>query len=841
MNKALAIGGSAVAVAALAIALFSPFGDDRSGRDAARGVPDPDGRLAAERRGALVDQIVVTQEADAGKIAGLIESGSHHLFASGIANTTIFRRLLDSQRTTFERSYGTSMELTLNPAGPYFENGELNPFHIREVREALNWLVDRRHVAEELYGGLAVPRYLPISTAFPDYARLADVARELETRYRHDAARAKRTIADHMEAAGATMQRGRWHYDGRPVQIRVLIRTDDERQRVGDYVANIMEDAGFATSRLYRNAEEASRIWIAGDPSAGRWHIYTGAWISTAINRDVADNFTFYYTRRGRPEPLWQIYDPDPELDRLAERLERRDYADWDERQAMMARVLELSMQDSVRIWVVDQLNIWPRATEVEAGMDLAGGFSGSRLWPYTLRFRDRVGGSIVIASPGVLTEPWNPVAGTNWIHDRMIVRALADPPLMPDPFTGLFWPQRIAAAEVTVQEDAHVERTHDWLRVDSARDIRVPDDTWIDWDSNAQRFVTVGEKYPEGLSARTRVRVQYEDGFLDRTWHDGTRMSLADIVLPLILTFARADEDSPLFDVSHVPAFEVFQRQFRGWRIVSDEPLVMEVYNDQVFPDAETIVQARAPAPSPWHKLALGIRAELAEELAFSSHKADRMRVDWMSYIAGPSLAVLDRQRERALAQAWVPWADALHPFLRDADEVAQRYEALGHWRQELGHYWVGDGPVYLHAVEPLVRTLVLRRFEDFPDPSDKWLRFTQAEIPELTLDGPVVVESFDTAAFDVDITFGGEPYPVEALTGVRFLLFDGNDRLIRRGEAETGDDGRWRVMLTREDIRALGTGANTLDVIVTTDRVAMPASATHAFATVPRLETGQ
>jgi peptide/nickel transport system substrate-binding protein len=135
---------------------------------------------AAERRGALVDQIVITQEPDVGKVAGLIETGSHHVFAQGVGNPTVYQRLRDSERAALDLSYGSSVELTINPVGPEFATGALNPFHSPEIREALNWLIDRRYIAEEIYGGLAVPRFLPLSTAFPDYARLADVARAIE-------------------------------------------------------------------------------------------------------------------------------------------------------------------------------------------------------------------------------------------------------------------------------------------------------------------------------------------------------------------------------------------------------------------------------------------------------------------------------------------------------------------------------------------------------------------------------------------------------------------------------------------------------------------------------------
>ena len=78
----------------------------------------------------------------------------------------------------------------------------------------------------------------------------------------------------------------------------------------------------------------------------------------------------------------------------------------------------------------------------------------------------------MVMATPGLLTEPWNPVAGSNWINDQMMIRATDDPALLPDPFTGLYWPQRISRAEVTVQEGVPVERTLDWLTLDTAEEI---------------------------------------------------------------------------------------------------------------------------------------------------------------------------------------------------------------------------------------------------------------------------------------------------------------------------------------------------------------------------------
>jgi peptide/nickel transport system substrate-binding protein len=44
-----------------------------------------------------------------------------------------------------------------------------------------------------------------------------------------------------------------------------------------------------------------------------------------------------------------------------------------------------------------------------------------------------------------------------------------------------------------------------------------------------------------------------------------------------------------------------------------------------------------------------------------------------------------------------------------------------------EMGHFWVGSGPYILKTVSPLAKIVVLRRFEEYPDPSDKWFFLTQ------------------------------------------------------------------------------------------------------------------
>jgi peptide/nickel transport system substrate-binding protein len=806
--------------------------DEASAPAAVAGEPP----VIGDRRGALVDQVVFTQEGDPGKVAELIESGSHQLFAQGVSNATVFRRIRDSQKIAYSEAYGSSSELTVNPAGPRFTDGRINPFAVPELREALNWLVDRRYIAEELYGGLAVPRTLPLNSGFPDYARLAEVARTLELRYAHDPERAHKVIDAEMSKLGATREAGIWTHDGKPVRLSVLIRTDDERRRVGDYVANLLEAEGFDVERMYRAADEASRIWIAGDPKQGRWHLYTGGFVSTLIQRDISDSFAYFYTALGRPEPLWQAYEPVPEFLTIAERLQRADYASYAERQQLMSRGLELAMQNSVHIWLVDVINVLPRAANVALTSDLAGGVSGSWLWAYTLRYTDRIGGSVVVGLPALLAEPWNPVAGSNWMFDRMIMRGLTDSPVLPDPYTGLFWPQEVVRADVVVQGDLPVTRTLDWVTLERVPEIPVPPDAWIDWNGAAQQWVTVGDRYPDGVTTRAKVTVEFVPDFFERHWHDGTQVSPADLLVALIFPFERADPASPLYDPSYELVFDVYRQHFRGMRIIARAPLTVEIYSDEVLLDAEFMVANRVPTVVPWHTLAIGMLADRQGELAFSSGKADQEKVDWMSYVAGPSLPILKRHLDEATVDGFVPYASVVTAELRDG-EVAERYRSLGTWYAEHKHFWVDNGPLYLHSVHPVERNVVLRRFEDYPDRSDKWLRFTAPRIPVLDLEGPMIVRTGESPKFDLCVSDRGEPYPDADIDRARYLLFDGRGQLRAQGDAvpDGAGDGCWSVQLGADQVAGLGTGANSLEFAVTSIDVTLPAFATHAFATVP------
>ncbi|MEM0450878.1 MAG: ABC transporter substrate-binding protein [Nitrososphaerota archaeon] len=786
-------------------------------------------------KGPWVDEVSFFVEQDQAKAIDMLLKGDMHVYFRDLRDPELFRRVKESPDLWYVYSYGLFYELTFNPVGPEFPaTGKLNPFSVPRIREAMNYLIDRNYIASEIMGGMAVPRFTALTPAFPDYARYADTIKQIEKEYAYNFEKARQIITEEMRKLGAELRDGKWYYKGEPVTLIFLIRTEDQRRQIGDYVASQLEKLGFTVDRQYKTSREASPIWLRGNPADGKWHLYTGGWIATVIDRNEGGtNFGYFYTPRGAPVPLWQAYKPDPEFDRVAGKLWNNEFSTIQERDELVTKALWLSMKDSVRVWLVHQIAPWPARKDVSLTYDLAGGFSGARLWPYTIRFVDKVGGSVKIASSDLLVDPVNPVAGSNWIYDQFFVRATSDPALMPDPFTGLYWPNRIKSAEVYVTFGNPVGATLDWVTLRFVPEIRVPEDAWYGWDAEKQEIVTA----PPGTTAKAKTVVYFEDDLFKRKFHDGSTFSLADIVYSFILTFDRADPKSPLYDESYVPTFEEFRAIFKGLRIVSEDPLVIEVYSDRIYLDAEWIAYEAASmfftdytyGPGPWHVVAMGALAEEAGELAFSADKAQQIKGEWMNLLAGPSLPILAKHLDRAIQQQYIPYEKVMSKYVTK-EEAVRRYQNLKNWYQSKGHFLVGNGPFYVERVDPTAKVVVLKAFREFPDPADKWARFAKPNIPEVKFaQVPSAVEQGFPAELRLSVTFEGKPYRTDDIAYIKYILSSPAGTSV--GFAEPVTDGVWRIILKPEETYTMPVGTATIEAIVVSKLVGVPVSTTASL----------
>jgi peptide/nickel transport system substrate-binding protein len=174
------------------------------------------------------------------------------------------------------------------------------------------------------------------------------------------------------------------------VNVTVLIRTEDERLQIGDYVGDQLANLGFTVTRQYGISSVLSPIWRGSDPDLGTWSAYTGGWASTGISRDEGSNFGSFYTPLWAAMGiLWAHYTPTPQFFADASALWYNDFTTIAQRVALFQEAIPLSMQDSVRIFLLDRTGFSPLRKNASVANDLAGGIYGCYLWAVTIHFQD--------------------------------------------------------------------------------------------------------------------------------------------------------------------------------------------------------------------------------------------------------------------------------------------------------------------------------------------------------------------------------------------------------------------------------------------------------------------
>jgi len=791
-----------------------------------------------DRQGGWFDTIVVQKEPNFDAGVERILADDIDVFMHPIGSLEIYGKILENDDVLdFWPSFGLSDEFTFNPSGPEFADGRLNPFSVREIREATNWLVDRDYIVDEILGGLGVPRYTSVSNIDPEMVQYIDVVSEMNAFYAYDPEKAKEVIDAEMEKLGATMgDDGKWQYNDAPVDIILLIRIEDERREMGDYFATQLESIGFTVTRDYKSRSDAAPCWLRTDPTEGCFHIYTGGWSSSAITLDNGYTWGFWFTNLfpccGSLNPAYVVSD---EMLEVSEPLLNNSFETLDERRDLYTRAIRESMKESQRIWLVDQKTFTAYSSDLVASGDLAAGMGGSSLWAYILRPKSGVGGSIDIALPSIIDEPWNGIQGSNSLYDAVIQRAVSQSGVVADPFTGHNIPLRVESGTVTAQEDLPVSVTKDWVALDTAAEITVPGDAWADWDAVESRWITVDEKFPDGTTAKIKSVVVYPaDMFETVKWHDGSALSVGDFVNSMIVSFDQGKPDSPYFEPVSQPLVESTLATFKGVKIISTDPLTIETYTDTWFTNAESNVTTWWPqgpyGEYPWHTMALGLMAQRDGTLAFSSDTALEKEVEQMSYLSGPSLDVLSANLATATESNFLPFEGVMAEFVT-ADEIAERYSNLATWFSRHNHYWVTSGPYRIQRAFPTEGTVILEHNPLFPDPSDRWTgAYSTPAIPVVTIDGPPEVTIGEEATYTVDVTFNDEPYATEDIQQVLYLVFDAEGNLVQQGEAEAGDAGKYTISL---DTSELPEGSNRIQVVVVSKLVGVPSFAEQQFVT--------
>ena len=206
---------------------------------------------AMAEEGTFVDNVQFIQYLDENTALEEVKNGNLDLYYYRISSDRIDNSQAREGLQVFE-STGGSYSLLVNPS----ESEKFNPFSIGEVRFALNYLVDRKLIVNELMGGYGTTMISNYGPFDPDYLFIVD---ELEAfNFRYNPAFAEEMISQALIDAGATKIDGTWAFDGEEIEIIAFIRSDDPvRKSIGEILSSELERIPAVTQKSARSSQSS--------------------------------------------------------------------------------------------------------------------------------------------------------------------------------------------------------------------------------------------------------------------------------------------------------------------------------------------------------------------------------------------------------------------------------------------------------------------------------------------------------------------------------------------------------------------------------------------------------
>jgi len=689
------------------------------------------------------------------------------------------------------------VDIVLNPAPA--KEGELNPLSIREVRFALNYLVDRDYIISQIYKGFAAPMVTFLSSYDPDFVTIYDIVAKYDFKY--DPVTANNIITQALTKVGATKIGGKWYYKGKPITLNFIIRIEDERREIGDAFASALESVGFTVNRMYMAFGQAISIVYGTDPAELQWHLYTEGWgkgapekyDSSTINQFGAP--WFGWMPGWQEAGYWQY--ENATIDELGKRIYTGDFSSKEERDRLYRSATEMIIQESVRIWIATRLEIHPAKKEVYGLTEDLGTGLRSPLNPREVYVLGKT--TVTIGHLWVHTErsAWNPVGGHDDVYSVDIWRAVHDPFTWRHPFSGLPIPFRWSY-EVETAGPAGV--------------LPVPEDA-VMWDAVNDEWKPVGS----GVTAKSKVTFDLSK-YIGSKWHNGQPITWADVLYAISQAYEIAyDPKKSAIESSIAATLSEQLKPFKGYRIVGN---CLEVYLDYWHFCEDYIAEYAVPPGGhyPWELLAAMDKVVFEYKAAMYSQSASTsFGVPWLSVNLKGHAELVKSALEEISFKDYEKVFTIGGKVYATSEELEARKKADYDWFNEKGHLVISDGPFYLNVFDATAQYAQLKAFRDptYPFSRGEWF-YGRATPPSIVSTGIPTVVPGGAASIVVDVS---GPPPL----GVKYLIKDPlTGDIVAIGDAEALTSSRFVVRLTPGFTERLEPGLYELTIAAYSEQVA-------------------
>ncbi|MEM4498288.1 MAG: ABC transporter substrate-binding protein, partial [Nitrososphaerota archaeon] len=595
------------------------------------------------------------------------------------------------------------VDVILNPAPA--PAGELNPLSNKRIRLALQYVFNREFFVTNIYEGFAAPMVTFLSIYDPDYTTVFDIIAKYDFKY--DPALAAQIVDEEMTRMGAEKIGGKWHYNGKPVTLKFIIRIEDERREIGDAFAAELEKLGFTVERIYAPFGVAIEKLYGTDPKDFEWHLYTEGWGKTGVDKYDYSTINQYAAPWFGFMPGWQEtgywqYE-NSTIDELGLRIYQGQFKSKAERDELYRRLTEMAIQESIRIWGITRLEAYAARAEVTGITNDIG--AGIRAWHVIRNAYIPGKTTLTVGHLWIWTErsAWNPVGGFEDVYSVDIAASTCDPRMVLHPFNGLPIPVRLSYDVETAGPDGVLD---------------VPSDAVI-WDAINNKWINV----PVGTKATSKVTFDFSK-FFNAKWHHGIRISVADVIYNLaalwdLVMDPEKNSTEPAVASVNAPFFQML----RGIRILPDERV--EVYIDYWhFEPAYIAFQASAvwPASYPCMTLPWEVQAAMdklvfeKKTYAYSDSAATKFGVPWLSLVLKDHAAAVASAINEMKSAAFFPkdWLTINGKTYETVENAMARYDAALKWYNTYGLMWIGNGPFMLTSFDPAAQYAELTAYRD-------------------------------------------------------------------------------------------------------------------------------
>jgi peptide/nickel transport system substrate-binding protein len=702
---------------------------------------------------------------------------------------------------------GGSFGLLTNPAQPK-DKSILNPFYFRQVRFALNYLIDREFVVDEILKGYGTPLLDPFGSYSPEYLNIIDTVESFGFRYNPQLA--DKLISKSLTEAGATKQSGQWMFNGSPVVLRILIRNDDaQRRSMGELVASELQKLGFTIQKDFGDLNKANTIVYGSDPQDFQWNLYTEAYGGTSAfvkyNPVITSQMYAPYAGNmpGGQNPTFWHYQ-NSTIDKLTQRIAFFNFSSATERNDLVRNATKMGMQESVRIFVAQLIEPYAASSSLKGLINDFGAGITSKYSLLNVR-TPKTSNSLDIGVKQIYQGAWNNVAGCKDAYCRDIYSVVTDGGTFRNPYTGDVIPMR------EIWTDISTRGPHGKFIVPT--DVRI-------WDPSLQKWTGLGKN--NSAMSKATFKVLYSK------WHNGIPMDKADILYPLYFTFEWGSHPSPgdkTYDPEYTSQAQVAIPLIKGIRFIGNDTI--ESYIDQWHYDKKEIADSAASwAAEPWEIGAASERLVIAGKFAYSKGEATAKNVDWLSLVIASHADMIKSELEKMKAEQYVP--NALKGIV-SVKEAQKRYDASINWITVHRNAVIGNGAFYLDNYNPEGRTITIKAYRDqsYPFEQGHWAGF---EHPKIATLGKIELPQFLRMGIPTKISLNayvdGKPNN-DAI--VNYFISDRNGKVIVKGVAHvpsqnTTKKGVYEINLPSNDTSKLSIGPNLLKIFATSKQAFRP-----------------